>query len=46
MGEDNGKDQLVHITNYIKKIRDHNRATARKPTQEEVERMMSVISNL
>lgn len=46
MGEDNGKDQLVHITNYIEKIRDHIRATARKPTQEEVERMMSLISKL
>jgi TIR domain-containing protein len=46
MGEDNGKDQLVHIANYIKKIRDHIRATARKPTHQEVERIMLLISKL
>src|ERR1700752_4053934 len=46
MGEDNGKDQLVHISNYIEKMRDHIRATARKPTQQEFERMKSLLSNL
>ena len=46
MGEDNGKDQLVRIANYLEKIRDHIRATARKPTQQEVERMMFLISKL
>ena len=46
MGEDNGKDQLVHITNYIEKIHDHIRATARKPTEREIERMKVLISNL
>jgi hypothetical protein len=46
MGQDNGKDQLVHIANYIEKTRDHIRATARKPTQQELERMKSLISNL
>jgi len=46
MGEDNGKDQLVHIANYIEKIRDYIRATARKPTQQELGRMKVLISNL
>jgi TIR domain len=46
MGEDNGKDQLVHISNYIEKMRDQVRATARTPTQQELERMKTLISNL
>ena len=45
MGEDNGKDQLVHISNYIEKMRDHIRATARKPTQQELERLKILTSN-
>ncbi len=44
MGEDNGKDQLVRIANYIEMIRDHIRTTARKPTQQEIERLMSLLS--
>ncbi len=44
MGEDNGKDQLVHIANYFEKIRDHTRATARKPTEQELERLKILIS--
>lgn len=44
MGEDNGKDQLVNITNYIKEIRDHIRKTARKATSDEIQRMMSILS--
>ena len=46
MGEDNGKDQLVHISNHIEKMRDHIRATARKPTRQKLERMKILISNL
>jgi hypothetical protein len=44
MGEDNGKDQLVSIANYIEKIRDHIRATARKTTPEELDRMLKLLS--
>jgi hypothetical protein len=46
MGEDNGKDQLVHIANYIEKIRDHIRATARKLTPQELERIKVLMPNL
>lgn len=45
MGEDNGKDQLVRIANYFEMIRDHVRTTARKPTQQEVERMILLLSD-
>jgi hypothetical protein len=44
MGQDNGKDQLVKIANYIEQIRDHIRTTARKPTEEEIQRLMSLLS--
>jgi hypothetical protein len=46
MGQDNGKDQLVKIANYIEKIRDHVRTTARKLTHQEVERVMLLLSKL
>jgi TIR domain len=46
MGQDNGKDQLVHVGNYIKTIRDQIRATARMPTQEELKKMALLISKL
>ena len=39
MGEDNGKDQLVHISNYFEMIRDHIRATGRKLTQREIKQI-------
>jgi hypothetical protein len=45
MGEDNGKDQLVRIANYFERIRNHIRTTARKPTQQEIQRMMMLLSN-
>ncbi|HXM92818.1 MAG TPA: toll/interleukin-1 receptor domain-containing protein [Candidatus Dormibacteraeota bacterium] len=44
MGQDNGRDQLVKIANYIEQIRNHIRTTARKPTEEEIERLMSHLS--
>ncbi len=44
MGQDNGKDQLVKVANYFEQIRDHIRATARKPTEEEMARLMSLLS--
>ncbi len=45
MGQDNGKDQLVNVANYIEQTRDQIRATIRKPTEQELERMMTLISN-
>lgn len=44
MGQDNGKDQLVKVANYFEQIRDHIRTTARKPTDEEIARLMSLLS--
>jgi TIR domain len=46
MGQDNGKDQLVHVANYIEKTRDHMRATGRKPTKQELARVKRLISKL
>jgi hypothetical protein len=46
MGQDNGKDQLVKIANYFEQIRDHARTTSRKLTQQEVERVMLLLSKL
>ena len=34
LGEDNGKDQLVHVTNYLRQIRDYVRQRVRKPDGE------------
>ncbi len=44
LGEDNGKDQLVNISDYLKNIREYLRATSRKPTQEEHQRLMQIIA--
>jgi hypothetical protein len=35
LGEDNGKDQLVRVGNYLGRIRDQVRTMARRPTHEE-----------
>jgi hypothetical protein len=42
MGEDNGKDQLLNVGNYLRQIRDYIRQVARKPTAEEVKRLTKV----
>jgi preprotein translocase subunit Sss1 len=44
LGEDNGKDQLVNISNYLKNIREHMRATSRKPTHEEHQKYLKIIA--
>lgn len=46
MGEDNGKDQLVNVTNYLRQIRDFSRQASRKPTREELERMTAMVRAL
>jgi hypothetical protein len=43
LGEDNGKDQLVNVSNYLEDIRDHMRGVARKPTPEEFQRLLALI---
>jgi TIR domain len=46
MGEDNGKDQLVNVTKYLRQIRDFSRQASRKPTREELERMTAMVRAL
>jgi hypothetical protein len=45
MGEDNGKDQLVHIGNYLARIRDYVRNTARRPSAEELALMLKLMAH-
>jgi hypothetical protein len=44
MGEDNGKDQLIHISDYLKGIRHYIRSVSRKPSAEESQKMMQIMS--
>lgn len=44
LGEDNGKDQLVNISDYLKNIREYLRATSRRPTPEEHQRLIKIIA--
>lgn len=44
LGEDNGKIQVVNISDYLKNIREYLRATSRKPTREEHQRLMQIIA--
>lgn len=43
LGEDNGKDQLVNVSNYLVGIRDMMRAISKKPTPEELEKLISIL---
>lgn len=43
LGEENGKDQLVNVTNYLRNIRDYIRTVAREPTREETAKLVSLI---
>jgi hypothetical protein len=45
LGEDNGKDQLIHITNYLRQIRDYVRQRVRKPTKDEAARMIKITAS-
>jgi hypothetical protein len=44
LGEDNGKDQLVNLSEYLTMIRDYMRHISRKPTKEEYERLVKILS--
>jgi len=46
LGEDNGKDQLVNISNYLRGIRDFMRHISRKPTKEEFDRLTMLLGEL
>jgi hypothetical protein len=43
MGEDNGKDQLINVGNYLRHIHDYVRERARKLTPDETERLMGFL---
>jgi len=44
MGEDNGKDQLVNVSAYLRQIRDYGRTVARKPSVEELARLANMLA--
>lgn len=46
LGEDNGKNQLVNVSNYLREIRDYMRSVARKPSAEEVKRLLALFQEL
>ena len=46
LGEDNGKNQLVSISNYLRDIRDRMRSVGRKPTAEEFKRLLALVEEL
>ncbi len=45
LGEDNGRDQLIHVDNYLREIRDHVKSLARKPTPEEADALAKILSS-
>jgi hypothetical protein len=45
MGQDNGKDQLINISDYLKQIREYMRAVSRKPNPEEVMKIHEIIAS-
>ena len=45
LGEDNGKDQLVNVSAYLRQIRDYGRQAARKPTEEELRRLAIMLAS-
>lgn len=46
LGEDNGKYQLVNISNYLRGVRDFMRDVSRKPTEEELIRLTKLLGDL
>jgi hypothetical protein len=45
LGEDNGRDQLVNVGNYLRQISDYVRKLARKPTAEEAAALEKILSS-
>ena len=46
MGQDNGKDQLLNISNYLKQIKEYIRSVSRNPTHEETAAMHKIMSSV
>jgi hypothetical protein len=44
LGEDNGKDQLVTVSNYFRQIADYIGSISRKPTIEELSRLTEIFA--
>jgi hypothetical protein len=45
MGEDNGKDQLVTVSNYFRQIAEQVRSISRRLTAEETARLTQILAN-
>jgi hypothetical protein len=45
LGQDNGKDQLVNISDYLVQIGDYLRSVTRKPTKAEVEKLLQIVGS-
>ena len=45
MGQDNGKEQLINISDYLKQIREYMRSVSRKPNPEEVMKIHAIIAS-
>ena len=45
LGEDNGKDQLINVSAYLRQIRDYGRQAARKPTKDELHRLNVLVAS-
>lgn len=45
MGQDNGKDQLLNISDYLKQIREYMQSVSRKPTPEETVKMHKIMAS-
>jgi hypothetical protein len=45
MGQDNGKDQLINISDYLKQIREYMRSVSRKPNPEELVKIQAIIAS-
>lgn len=44
LGEDNGKDQLINVKNYLTQVRDQARGRLRKLTEEETRRVAEILT--
>ena len=45
MGQDNGKDQLISVSDYLIKIREYVRSVSRKPTPDEVQKIKKIVKS-
>lgn len=45
MGRDNGKNQLLNISDYLKGIREYVRSASRKPTPEELQTIHKIVAS-